>query len=285
LLEGNKIRDGVHSCDFLVICFIQVNKGFSMTSPIKKFRSLIAAAISLSILPAASAQGLFSFDPADGGAYISGYGGINFGRDAEFVGEQNPAAGVPGAAGAPAVADVDFGSGRAFGGALGYRLPFRYWSIFQPRLEIEAGTLRQGVDGGSFNGGNQIFGGNQSSTTILINNYSDLIFSENQVITPYIGGGIGVAFVDSNVVYNPPALTAPNFAVTGDDTVFVGTIAAGLSVRVNDNFDLYTEGRYTRTGNLDLQRTFIAGGANGFSANVEDRLTSLSILGGVRWHF
>ncbi|MEO0831982.1 MAG: hypothetical protein AAFU58_00625 [Pseudomonadota bacterium] len=72
------------------------------------------AALSFSALgaPLASA-GVFDTEPAKGGFYLSGFGGINFGQDADFDGVQDPAAGVPGLAGGPALVNVDFGSARA----------------------------------------------------------------------------------------------------------------------------------------------------------------------------
>lgn len=257
-----------------------------MMSFVSTFRTGVAALAAVAFMAApASAGGLFDTDPAPGGFYVSGFGGINFGSDADFEGVQTPDAGVPGVAGANALVDVDFSSSRAFGGAIGVQLPFRYWKYFHPRLELEGGTFRQNVDGGSFNGGTQTFGGHISGTTILLNNYSDIIFSENQTIVPYIGGGIGVVFIDSNITYFPGTASAPTFAVSGDDTALYGTIAAGLSVRFTQKLELYTEARYNRATSVQLERTFVADGSGGFNADVQDSLNSVSVLGGIRFRF
>ncbi len=249
-------------------------------------RSAIAAISTAALVSIpAFAGGIFDTEPASGGFYISGYGGIAFGGDADFEGVQAPEAGVPGVAGANALVNVDFSSSRAFGGAVGVKLPFRYLKYFQTRLELEGSTFRQNVDGGSFNGGAQTFGGSLSGTTILFNNYSDIIFNEGQAIVPYIGGGIGVAFIDSNVTYFPGTATAPTFAVAGEDTALYGHIAAGVSIRFSEKLELYTEARYNRVTNAQLDRRFIAGGANGFSADLEDNLSNVSVLGGVRFRF
>ncbi len=249
-------------------------------------RTLIGA-LSLSIagvLPA-NAMGLFDFDPAPGGAYVSGFGGINFGNDYTFEGVQQPEAGAPGNAGGLASAFVDTSSSRTFGGAVGYQLPFKYWSVFQPRLEVEVANFRQNVESGSFNGGNQTFIGDISGTSILLNNYSDIIFSEDQVIVPYIGGGLGVVFVDANVQYFGAAANAPVFGLVDTDTALYGTIAAGLSFRFSPQLDLYTEARYNRATNVDVDRRFISGGADLFNASVEDNLNNVSVIGGVRFRF
>ncbi|MEO0320855.1 MAG: hypothetical protein AAF199_08200, partial [Pseudomonadota bacterium] len=150
------------------------------------------AAFSFSALgaPLASA-GVFDTEPAKGGFYLSGFGGINFGQDADFDGVQDPAAGVPGLASGPALVNVDFGSARTFGGAVGAQLPFKFLGVFHPRVEVEGSSFRQNVNSGAFNGGTQTFSGQISGTAVYLNNYSDIKFSENQLIVPYIGGGIG----------------------------------------------------------------------------------------------
>lgn len=244
----------------------------------------LLSALALSAIAVAPAQaGLFDFDPAPSGAYVSGFGGISFGTTPLFEGVQDPVAGAPGAAGDPANILLDLGSDRTFGGAIGYQLPFKYWSIFHPRLEIEAASFRQGVDGGSFNGGTQTFSGQVRGTSILLNNYSDIVWREDQVIVPYIGGGIGVVFFEADVVYFGPP-TAPG--LFNEDTALYGTFAAGLSWRFSPSLDLYTEARVSRATNVQLERSFSdVGGQNLFSADVTDSINNVSVIGGVRFRF
>ncbi|MEL6379147.1 MAG: P44/Msp2 family outer membrane protein [Pseudomonadota bacterium] len=250
----------------------------------RNLRGAVMAALSLSLVAAPDARaGVFDTDPAKGGFYISGFGGINFGQDAEFEGIQDPAAGVPGVAGGPALVDVDFGSARTFGGAVGAQLPFKVFGVFHPRIEIEGSSLRQTVESGAFNSGTQSFSGQLSGTALYLNNYSDIKFSENQVLVPYIGGGIGAVFLDSDIQYFPAALSAPNFAVQGEDTALGTHMAGGISFRFNDAFDLYSEARYTRIYNADFDRRFLAN--DGFSATVEDTISTVSVVGGLRFRF
>ena len=52
--------------------------------------------------------------------------------------------------------DAEIGSDAFYGASVGAKLPFKYWKYFQPRLELEVSYLENDVEGGSFNGGNQI---------------------------------------------------------------------------------------------------------------------------------
>ena len=87
---------------------------------------------------------------------MSGFVGGGFPSDATFNGEQAPEEGVPGTAGALADIDAEIGSDAFYGASVGAKLPFKYWKYFQPRLELEVSYLENDVEGGSFNGGNQI---------------------------------------------------------------------------------------------------------------------------------
>lgn len=246
------------------------------------FLSLSAAA--LAVVPA-QAQGLFSFDPAEGGFIVSGFVGAAFPSDVEYTGIQNPVAGVPGAAGADAVIDAEFDTSVTFGGSVGYQLPFKYWSIFHPRLEVEISTFESDVDDGAFNGGGLNFAGDQRVTSYLINNYSDIVWRDDQQIVPFIGGGIGVATVDANIVYQGGAPGAPNptFAVEGSDTEFTSTFGGGVSLRTFSQFEIYTEARYTTVYNIEQDRVFVPNG--GFSAEVDDDLNHTSVTVGARLRF
>lgn len=83
----------------------------------KKTSTSLALLALTSLISAPSAQaGIFDFDPAESSAYVSGFVGIAFQGDADFDGVQAPAAGVPGAVGAPAEIQADFDNDIYFGG-------------------------------------------------------------------------------------------------------------------------------------------------------------------------
>ena len=246
----------------------------------------ISAAAAVAGAPAALAgDGIFDGEKAEGRLYLSGYGGATFGRDAQFTGLLDPEAGVPGTAGDPAAVDLDFDTARTFGGAVGAQLPVRFFGFAQPRLELEGGHFRQNIGGGSFNGGDQFFVGEIEGTTIYLNNYTDIRLRDGQKLVPYLGGGLGVAFIDSNVGYFPATATAPTFGIVDEDTAFTTHAAAGMTYSISGNLEAYTEGRYTRYYDVDLERRFLAGGADGFSAELEDTLDNFSVLGGIRYKF
>ncbi|MEO0983857.1 MAG: hypothetical protein AAFX03_14530 [Pseudomonadota bacterium] len=251
-----------------------------------RFSPLLIAAL---IAGPAAAQGVLNTGQAEDGWYVSGFVGAAFPSDAEFTGVQQPDPGIPSpagnVAGVPAEIDIEFDTELYFGGAIGYKLPFTYLRYFQPRLEIEVSYLEKEVSGGSFNGGGQIFGGEQEILFVLLNNYSDIRWSDTQTVVPYIGGGIGVGIVDSDVQYFPPSAAGPVFAVQGDSTGFAGTIAGGLTWELSEQLDVYAEGRYYRVSGVDLERRFIGGGADIFNADVSDRLTGATATAGARFKF
>lgn len=260
-----------------------------MTSRLPKSRLAQLAAGTALVLCGAGVQakGLFDTDPAEGGFYLSGFVGAGFANDASFNGTQDPAAGSPGIAGAPADIDADFDTDVYFGGAVGYRFPYKFLTYFQPRLELEISYLDADVDGGSFNGGDQIFGGSQESLFILGNSFTEIIWSENQAVIPYIGGGIGVGIIDNNITYFPNngIATSPTFVAQGSDTGLATHTTIGVTIPVNEQFEVYGEGRYLLTLNVDAERTFVGDGGETFNADVDDDPDAFSLTVGLRWRF
>jgi len=249
--------------------------------------SSIAAVFAAMALPA-QAEGLFSFDPAPSGFYISGFGGGSFLSDATFAGVSDPVVGIPGptgVAGAPLSVALDYESSVFFGGSLGYQLPFKYFNILHPRLEVEVSYLNADIETGSFNGGAQTFSGDQDALLVYVNNYSDIVLSENQRFTPYIGSGFGLAFVDSNVRYFPATATAPVFGVIGEDTAFASHTAIGATYDLTGNVELFTEGRYFRIFGARLERRFIGGGADLFNGSIAEDIDGFTVASGLRFRF
>jgi len=226
-------------------------------------------------------------DPAEGSVFVSGFVGASFPLDVDFDGTQDPAAGVPGVAGADANIEAGFDTDIFYGGSVGARLPFKYWKNFQPRLELEISGFDGDVSGGNFNGGDQVFSGNQGVTFFLINNFSDWQWRDDQLIVPYFGGGIGVANVDTDIQYFPNngIATDSTFALQGGDTDLATVSAIGLTYKGNERFDVYTEARYWTVYNVDAERTFVAGGVNGFSADVQENIDGITVTVGARINF
>ncbi|MEM7494401.1 MAG: outer membrane beta-barrel protein [Pseudomonadota bacterium] len=221
----------------------------------------------------------------DPGFYVSGFLGLGAPGDAGLSGVQNPEPGAPGVAGAPANIGVEYDSDLNFGVAIGYDTGWEFFDLFQTRLELEYSRIDADVDSGSFNDGNQPFSGDTSIDFFLLNNYTDIVWRDDQTIIPYIGGGIGVGIVDANILYAGGGATSPNFAATGDDSGLAGTIAGGVTFETADQWDLYGEARYYQIRDIELERRFIAGGADLLNAKVEDDFDGFTFSVGVRRKF
>lgn len=250
--------------------------------------AIFALTASLLSFASTAQAGIFDKTPTDGaGVYVSGFVGGAFPFDADFDGTQQPVAGVPGTAGADANVQADLDDDVYFGAAVGGRLPFKFLGYFQPRLELEVSHFETDVRDGSFNGGNQVFSGEQSQTFFLLNSYNDIRWKDNQRVVPYIGGGIGFGVVDTDVQYFPDngVATVPTFAVRGEDTGFATVSAAGVTLNATDTFDIYVEGRYFKTYGIDQERRFVLDGADGFNADVDDDPDGLALTVGTRIKF
>ncbi|MEM9501556.1 MAG: hypothetical protein AAF941_06885 [Pseudomonadota bacterium] len=223
----------------------------------------------------------------EAGLYISIKGGVTSPSDEDFDGVQAPEGVSPGTAGAPAVVDLEYDEDFTFAGTIGYRFDKRIFGIFQPSIEAEYSYASPDISGGSFNGGDQTFAGEVDINTFTINYRSDIRWSETQRIVPYTSGGIGIAEVDAKVSYFPNngVATAPTFALAGEDTGLVLHSTLGLSFQLTDRVDLETSVRYQRITNIDLERRFIAGGANDFNADLGGRYETVSGFAGVRFRF
>lgn len=226
------------------------------------------------------------FEP-EGGVYVSLQAGVTSPSDETFAGVQDPQGASPGVAGAPAEVDVESDEGFVGTVAVGYRIPKRIFGLFQPSVELEYSYAESDVSGGSFNGGDQIFGGSAEINTYSINYQSDVRWSENQRVIPFWGGGIGVAEVEPGVTYFPNngVATAPTFIVSGSDTGFSLQSNVGVQFVLTDNIELQTRVRYQRVNGLDFERTFVGGGANDFNADLNGDFETVSLLAGIRYRF
>lgn len=242
-----------------------------------RFATMAFALTSLFALPAIAED--------ETGFYVSGFIGASFPGDAELSGIQTPEAGAPGILGAPANIQTDFDSDSTLGGALGYKTPWEFFGLFNTRLELEYSTITADVSDGSFNSGNQPFSGDLSIDFFLVNNYSDIIWRDDQTVVPFVGGGLGVANVDANILYAGGGATSPNFVATDEDSGLAGTFAAGLTWLTGSPWEVYGEARYYQIRDLEFDRRFIAGGANLLNARVEDDFDGTSLTIGARYKF
>lgn len=230
--------------------------------------SLVAGAL-CALAASASAQGLFSFDAAEGGPFVSGFAGPSVPGDIELSG-----AGTRLSAG--------FDTSAAYGGAAGYRMPFRYWTYFQPRLELEISSAKAGVSGTRLNGMPRTGSGELSSTSLLFNNYSDITWSPGQTIVPFLGGGLGVTRLDLSLADAAPSGAGPAFAINDDTSALTTTFAGGLTWHMADRLEVYGEARYVTVYGAEFERLSENGSA---AQSLKDDLTAATFTVGARLGF
>ena len=183
-------------------------------------KALIAAATLVALPVLAQAQSL-----QYPGFYVGVEGGVNWMLNTTILNQS-----------------VSPNTGFAAGGVVGY-------DFVGPRVEIE-GVYRNNTNNTGYPGlaiSNQI-----NQVAVLANLLYD--FSPGSVITPYIGAGAGIAFVDSN-----SSLGSTQFAYQG---------IVGLGWNVTDQFRVNLDGRYYGTTNPQVYGNFPnQGGNSGWNNN------------------
>lgn len=219
--------------------------------------------------------------------YGSIHGGASILTNNTFSGIQTGPGGPPAALGSPANVNLDYDTGFNVGGALGYRLPYS-WGGISPRIEGELTYQKNDVGNGSnFNGGNQVFSGSQDSLSLFANVLFDYDLLGTGKFKPYIGGGVGVAFLDSSVNYFPAANPAANITLREDSSAnFAFQAIVGASYQVTKNVELFVDGRYFNAPNAEFDRSFTApAGIAGLNSNVDGDFDGFRVNGGVRVSF
>ncbi len=199
--------------------------------------------------------------PSGHGYYIQGSLGFNQLSDTDQ-------------SGAPGTVASDYDSGYNISIAVGKKIPA--WSGF--RAELELSYSENDADTIDFSGngaGNEAnVNGDISSTSIYANLLYD-IPTNNSRITPYVGAGIGVSFIDSSISYGGAPVR-----IDDDDSVFSAQLIAGAAYKLTDTLDLTLDARYSRAFGVELNRVSPAG-----AAVVDDDFDNLSVNLGLRFAF
>ncbi len=115
-------------------------------------------------------------------------------------------------------------------------------------------------------------GGRSSALSFMINGMLD--FGDDDGVSGFVGGGVGVARVDYN---NIRAFSNQAAAIDDSDTRFAWQVVAGLRQAISDNVDITIRYRFFNADNI---RTV---DFRGFES--ESRFRSHSLLGGITFNF
>jgi len=176
------------------------------------------------------------------GMYFSVFGGGTYLEDSEISNTGG--------------AEYTFDTGWNLGGAIGYD----YGNV---RAEFELAYRQNDFDSLNAPGFGSIpitSGADISALTYMINGYWD--FQNSSPITPYIGAGIGGAYIEIE-----------ESGLTADDTVFAYKGSAGVSWNLAPNMDLLVD--YTYLAATDPE----------FFGVLEMEYASHSVSGGLRFRF
>lgn len=172
--------------------------------------------------------------------------------------------------GASPVVNLDYDTGIFLGGAIGKEFGDNF------RAEIELSYLNSDIDQLDFTGNavspDAIIGDAEFSSVNLAANIL-VDFDTGGLITPYIGGGLGVAFTDIEAVY------APGPRLDDSDTNFLLQGIIGASAPLNDTTDFFVEGRYQRIFDVESQRILPNGNVTGVG---EADFDNFAVAGGLR---
>jgi opacity protein-like surface antigen len=178
------------------------------------FKALAAAAVM------AGAIAMVAPTPASAQFYITGNLGYASPTDVDVE-----SGGVDG--------EFKFDGGIAANLAAGYRFPFGL------RLEIEGGYNQIDFDKLKILGTSVKLGGEIDIFTATANAFYDI--NTGTMFTPYVGGGLGVAYQDSSRV------TVPALGVSidgGDSTDFTWFLEGGVGIKVANSFSIVPSYRY-----------------------------------------
>lgn len=143
--------------------------------------------------------------------------------------------------------EIEFDNGYNVGAAFGY-------DYGMARLEVEFAHRQNDVDKVTinFDDGTEVFqaDGDFSATSIMLNGYWDL--ETGSPVVPYLGGGIGFAYVSANnVKFFDPTFGSVRY-VDDDDNVFAYQLAAGIAVALNPTLTLDLGYRFFGTSNPEF---------------------------------
>lgn len=200
--------------------------------------------------------------------YVSAFAGANFIDDVVLRGLVG---------GNPQTVELDFDTGYTIGGAIGYNYGIIGNNVGL-RAELELSYSDSNIDQIFFSGNGPAaevnVDGDFTSTNLFVNALFDLPELGNDLITPYAGAGIGVAFTDLNAIYGPGVV------LDSSDENFAAQAIIGATVRATEDVDLFVEGRYSRIFDVETPRFAPTGALTGV---IEDDVDTFGVNVGFRF--
>ena len=145
--------------------------------------------------------------------------------------------------------DIDNDSGLKLEGGIGY-------DFGKSRIEVTYDQSKSKMNSMTFEpfGGDEsigIEGGERTTKSLMVSGFYD--FDTNSKFTPYIGGGLGVAFIDTeswrfDVDEEFFPLTFPST----DQQLFSWQLQTGLAYEINEQLDLTTDLTYKDTSDFNI---------------------------------
>jgi opacity protein-like surface antigen len=170
--------------------------------------------------------------------------------------------------------NTEFDNGYGFGAAIGWRL--REVGIGNRlRAEAEVSYRSNDVDTHKLNG-SALAGsaGDIESTAAMVNLLVD--FSEQSSFSPYLGGGLGFAHVETDGF---GVSTIPN-VLSGGESVLAFQVMVGASWDISQSAEIFGEYRYFATDDPSVQTSAATGGVA-----TEIEYQSNNVLLGVRFSY
>jgi outer membrane protein OmpA-like peptidoglycan-associated protein/opacity protein-like surface antigen len=116
-------------------------------------------------------------------------------------------------------------------------------------------------------------GGNTTALSFMVNGMLD--FGDDEGISGFLGGGVGIARVNFN---NQRQFSNQGAFIDDSDTRFAWQLVAGVRQAISDNMDVTVRYRFFNVSDLDM-----VGFPNGATYNT--RLRTHSLLGGITFNF
>ncbi len=125
--------------------------------------------------------------------------------------------------------------------AVGYqydRPVVSFLKFLKPRFELEYNFARAELRGAS---------GRLRTDYVKGLLYSDIRWAQDQRIIPYFGTGIGIGRVDAEFQGLTQSPAGAAVSINDSTTRFSTHSSLGVTIKATERFDLYAEGRYSRT--------------------------------------